>query len=315
MHACNERKIQELIEENRIAGNLRVCPIDGTGVEELKDYLLKEISWDKARTMIQTITSAGVLRTIVALQENDARVISLEEFVTNYEKETGLHIAKSHLKFLLRDCSNQGLIEYNPEALDLIILNDPEYNRLKTNIPIYVMKKNGIVSIPELRVAFDNSKFLPVIDAMYLKYKVAIENSERRIFPELLREKSVSIPKQFVDILGEISTERRLIRDQKIDLGRFIEALSELQLRCVDVSKRDGLFSWGSSACIYFGFERIGNVLDGFSIRWNYRIGGHREEVCNRLRSDFLNIIEQLYGPFLEPHTPSDKKKLNQIEI
>lgn len=37
-------------------------------------------------------------------------------------------------------------------------------NRLKTGIPIYVMKRNGIVSVKELWDEFKNSKFLPVID-------------------------------------------------------------------------------------------------------------------------------------------------------
>jgi WD40 repeat protein len=311
MAEFNEGIIEGFIKDRKIVDNLKVCPKDGKGIGELKANVLKEISWDNARIMIQTIYANGVLQTIMALQEKNVSAISLEEFATYYEKVTGLHVAKSHLKFLLSDHSNQGTIEYNPEILDLIIFNEPEYNKLKTDIPIYVMKRNGIVTVEELRKEFKDSRFLPVIDAMYLKNRIAIENFEQRIFPELLSEKPVEVPERFAEYLKGTPTDTRFLPDQKVGNERLLEALSELKLKCVNASKCSGLFSWEENALIYYNFERTGNFFDGFFVRWDYRIGGKKKQICERLNQDFLSIVERLYGPFVEAKTGNNKKKVD----
>lgn len=104
------------------------------------------------------------------------------------------------------------------------------------------------------------------------------------------------------------------MQDQKLEIGHFIEALSELKLKCINASQRDGVFSWEENAVIYYSFEKIGNVLDGFNIRCNYRMGGRKKQVCDRLESEFLNIIERLYGPFVTGLAPNNKKKLSYKE-
>jgi hypothetical protein len=306
----NERLIDDMVKSRKIVDNLKVCPKDGSGVKELKRELIKQISWDKARTMIQSTHASGVFNTILSLQEENVTAVSLSEFAARYEKITGSHIAKSHLKFLLNDYSNQGIVEYNPEVLDLIIFNEPEYNKLKSEIPIFAMKKNGIVSIEELNQEFDNSRFLPVIDAMYLKYKIAIENFGRRIFPELLNDKPIEIPQTFLDLLKNAAKETICLANQKIDVTNLLAALSDLKLQSINVSKYDGLFSWEDNAVIYYSFERIGNALDGFLIRCNYRIGGKNDKIQQRLRQEFLNLLEKLYGPFIEEQVQTDKKKV-----
>ena len=314
MGEFDEGTIEELIKKGKITDNLKVCPKDGKGVEELKASVLKEISWDNARIIVQTVNANGVLQTIMALQEKNVTTISLEQFVEHYEKITGLRISKTHLKFLLRDYSNQGIIEYNPEILDLIIFNEPEYNRLKTDIPIHVMKKNGIVTVQELSSEFKDSRFLPVIDAMYLKYRIAIENFEQRIFPELLSEKPIEISEKFADYLKETPTNTKLLLDQKIDTERLLEALSELKLRCIDASKRSGLFSWEENALIYYSFERTGNFFDKFFVRCDYRVGGKKKQICDRLNGEFVSVVERLFGPFAEATESSNKKKADSTE-
>lgn len=306
----NERLIDDMVKSRKIVDNLKVCPKDGSGVEELKRKLIKQISWANARTMVQSTHSSGVFNTILSLQEENATAVSLSEFAARYQKITGSRIAKSHLKFLLNDYSNQGIVEYNPEVLDLIIFNEPEYNKLKTEIPIFAMKKNGIVSVEELNQEFKNSRFLPVIDAMYLKYKIAIENFGRRIFPELLNEKPIVMPQPVLNLLMNAPKETKCLSNQNIDVTNLLAALSDLKLQCIEVSKYDGLFSWEDNAVIYYSFERIGNVLDGFLIRCNYRIGGKNDKIQQRLRQEFLNLLEKFYGPFIEEQVQSDKKKV-----
>ena len=310
MGEFDEGIIEKLIKKGKIVDNLKVCPKDGKGVEELKARVLNEISWDNARIIVQTVNANGVLQTIMALQEKNVTAIPLEQFVRHYEKITGLRIAKTHLKFLLSDYSNQGIIEYNPEVLDLIIFNEPEYNKLKTDIPIYVMKKQGIVTVDELRKEFKDSRFLPVIDAMYLKYRIAIENFEQRIFPELLSEEPIEISDKFTEYLKEAPTNTKFLPDQKIDAERLLEALSELNLRCINGSKFSGLFSWEENALVYYNFDRSGNFFDGFFIRCDYRVGGKKKQICDRLNQEFLSLVERLFGPSVEATKINDKKKL-----
>jgi hypothetical protein len=194
--------------------------------------------------------------------------------------------------------------------LDLIIFNEPEYNKLKTDIPIYAMKKQGIVTVDELRKEFKNSRFLPVIDAMYLKYRIAIKNFEQRIFPELLSEEPTEISDKFIEYLKEAPTNIKFLPDQKIDAERLLEALSELNLRCVNGSKFSGLFSWEENALVYYNFDRGGNFFDGFFIRCDYRVGGKKKQICDRLNQEFLNVVERLFGPSVEATKINDKKKL-----
>jgi len=309
----NEGLINGLVNDGKIIDNLKVCPKDGQGVMELKRKLLKHISWSNARTMVQSTYSHGVFQTILRLQEKNASTISLQEFAGKYKQITGSGIPKSHLKFLLNDYTNQGIVEYNSDVLDLIIFNEPEYNKLKTEIPIFVMKKNGLVSVEELCEEFKDSKFLAVIDAMYIRYKIAIDNFGHRIFPELLSETPIRIPSNLLELLKEASKATKCVADQKLNITNLIAALSELKLQCIGISKHDGLFSWEKNAVIYYSFERIGDVVEGFSICCNYRIGGKNEQIQSRLKLEFQNILEKLYGPSVEQKAEQNKKKVDSV--
>jgi hypothetical protein len=309
----NEGLVNSLVSDGKIIDNLRVCPKDGQGVTELKRELLKHISWSNARTMVQSTYSYGVFQAILRLQEKNATTIPLEEFAGTYKQITGSRIPKSHLKFLLNDYTNQGIVEYNSGVLDLIIFNEPEYNKLKTEIPIFVKKKNGMVSVEELRKEFKDSRFLAVIDAMYLKYKIAIDNFDHRIFPELLSETPTQIPANLLESLKEANKDTKCFADQRLNITNLIAALSELKLQCIGISKHDGLFSWEENAMIYYSFERVGDALEGFSICCNCRIGGKSEQIQSRLKLEFLNILEKLYGPSVEQKAEQNKKKVNLV--
>ncbi len=310
MAEFDDKPVEDLIKNGAILDNLKVSSKSGKGIEELKESLLKQISWDNAPVIVQTASGNGVLKTIIALQEQNITGISFEDFMSYYVKETALGISKAHLKLLLRDYGNQGIIEYNPEILDLVIINDPEYNQLKTDIPIFVMKKGGVVSISELVTKFKNNRFLPIIDAMYLKYRVAIENFEQRIFPELLRAKPIAISDYFSKYLKETPTDTRVLNDQQVSMERLFEALSEQKLRCISASKLSGLFSWEENAIVFYNFDRVGNFFDGFSIHCDFRIGGSKKLIVDRLKQEFVGIIERLFGPSIEAKEESDKKKV-----
>lgn len=306
----NERVIADLVKEQKVIENVKICPKDGKGIMDLKRKLLKQISWNKARTMVQSAHSDGVFQTIMSLMERNTSAISLAKFAEHYEDRRGSRIAKSHLKFLLNDYGNRGVLEYNPEVLDLIIFDEPEYNALKTEVPIYAMKKNGVVTVRELNTEFKDSKYLAVIDAMYLRYRTAIENFGRRIFPELLSENPAKLPSNFFELLKNATKETRYLQDQRLDVTNLFAALSDMKLKCECVSRSDGLFSWEENATIHYSFERIGDVLEGFSIRCNYRVAGKSKQICRRLASEFASVLEKLYGPSVKEIAQSSKKKV-----
>lgn len=304
------RKIDSLTKDGRVISNVRVSALKGSGICELKSALEKEISWPTSRIMIQNVYSDAVLRTILSLQANNATALSLNNFMKQFaESNPQLSVLKTHVRFLLESYGNQGMIEYDPKVLDLIVINDPEYNRLKSEVPIVIMQHDGIASIESLRREFEKNKYFDALDAMYLRYKIAIENYELRIFPELLKEDAIVVPGKFSEYLKPGVSETKFMPPQKISTEGLIDALSELKMRCIDASKNDGLFSWDENATIYYSFEKTGTALDGFHLKASYRIGGKNPQICGRLKKVFLTIIEQLYGPFEDIRIQDDDKK------
>jgi len=307
----DQRTIMELKEEGGIIDNFKISSKFGTGIDDLKSSVLKEISWDKARIIVQTISANAVLQTIMALQDMNIAAVTPEEFVEYYKTETNLAIGKTHLKFLLRDYSNHGIIEYNSDILDLIIFNHPEYNQLRTDVPIYVMKQDGIIRNEDLSKNFNGSRFLPVIIAMYLKYRIAIENFEQLIFPKLLSDNMRDIPEPYLSRLRLAPINTKYLPDKEIDMDVLLRALSELQLRCIRASKRSGVFSYEENATIYYKFEKGGDPFEGSHLKCNFRVGGTKRSICERLSQDFLDIVENLFGPFLKVPQNDDKKKVD----
>ena len=306
------RRINKLLNDGKIVGNLKISPAKKRGIAEFKDAILKEISWSNSKIMIQNVYSDAVLKTILSLQIKNTSSVSLYEFLHHLDEVSNhLPVSKSHVIFLLENYSNQGVIEYNHKVLDLIIINDPAYNYLKSAVPVAVMQCDGIVPISQLQQKFKDNKYFPAIDAMYLRYKIAIDNHGQRIFPELLKEEPIEVPGHFMTYLKEVPTESKLLPNQRISIEGLIGALSELKMNCIDASKKDGLFSWEENAIIYYRFENTGSAFDGFYLKVSYRIGGKNPPICERLQKMFLTIIERLYGPFQNVENVDLKKKVD----
>lgn len=315
INEVDEETIKKLVDEKQINGHLKVCPPHGRGIERLKTLMLKEVSWKDARIMIQSKYASCALETISTLQEKAVNVVSFEDFMDFYTKKLGSKVSKRHLKFLLRDLSNQGIVDFYPEISNLIIINDENYNRLRTNVPIFVEKRNGIVSFRELVDSFGYTEYLSILDAVYQNYKICIRNNDLRVFPEKLKQGQISIPKPYITLLKDIQPEEKLLHHQEIEISRLIEALSELNLSCIDASQTEGLFSWRENACIYYKFEAIGDAIRGYKVKCIYFIGGKKNTTCDRLKREFESIVESLYGPFLIDETTQVKKKVLKKNI
>lgn len=312
----DESRLKKIIEEKRIDGYYEACPPTGKGVEFLKDQLMKEISWKDARIMIQSQYVDAAIKTISALVEKDVNVIQFEDLKNHYLETLGTGVSTRHLKFLLRDLSNQGIIDYNPEVSSLVIINDEEFNKLRTNVPIFVETKNGIVSMAELERNFDHDEYLTILDSIYENYRISIKNREQRVFPEKLKTQKISVEEPYKTLFKGLGPEETLFPHQAVEISRLIEALSELNLGCIDASQTDGLFSWGELACIYYSFQTLGDAIRGFKIACTYFIGGRKEEAISRLKDEFENVIDRLYGPALDRAPDQVKKKaLRKKEI
>ena len=148
---------------------------------------MKMIPWKNAKIMIQSKYVDAALQTITSLDDKGYSVIKFSDFKKKYTDISSLTVSARHLTFLLKDLGNQGIVDYHPEVSDLIIINDKEFNQLRTNIPIFVETKNGIVSLKEIIDKFGSQQYVLILDLIYQSYKIAIKNHDLRIFPEKLK--------------------------------------------------------------------------------------------------------------------------------
>ncbi len=310
INEIDEPTVKALLDSGKIDIRLKVCPSDGTGIDELKDQLLEKIYWENTKIVIKSSFSDNLVKLINKLQEEDRKAIKFEELEKYHHSFLGYDMPAKHLKFLLRDFSNQGIIGYYPEASNLVIINDVEYNRLLTNIPIFVGGKKGIVPYNELLKEYKRHPYIPILDAVYLNYDIAIKNRDLRIFPEKLREEGIDVPKEYKKFLKDF--EEKIFPYKEIEIGRLIRAISELNLGCIDLSQKDGLFSWEENACIYYNFQIFGDAIKGMHVKCVYYIGGRDRRICDRLKNEFESIIDKFYGPFVAIPINQNKKKVTK---
>jgi len=296
----NRSLVDKLIGEKEVDAYFKVCPLDGTGIDEFKEKLLGEIAWKDARIMIQSKFTDNLINLVNALQDS-RKNISFKDLQELYKKKFEF-ISQHHLKFLLGGLNEQGIVDFIPEISDLVIINDEDYNKLRTNIPIYAEKFQGMINFYELLKQFNPKRldvmdqYIKILDAVYLNNDVAIRNFELRIFPEKLSEGNIDIPPDISRTLTHQYSKR--FRFQKCDNKRLIKALSELNLRIIKASQTEGIFSW-NVATVYYIFQQIGNAVSGRFIECTYYIGGTKEEICDRLKREFESILEKIYGSFI----------------
>ncbi|EQB64875.1 MAG: hypothetical protein AMDU3_IPLC00004G0453 [Thermoplasmatales archaeon I-plasma] len=305
----DEESIKHLLKDSQIDELVKVCPSSGDGVKELKDILVEIMPWQNARTMLQSTYVQTLTDVINELYSKNTSTSSFSEFKEYYE--TRQKISSGHLKFLLENASVQGLIEFYHEAGDIIIFNDEEYNKMRTNIPIFVENHEGIVSIDQLHNRFGQSVFVDILDTIYLKYGISYQNGNLRIFPSKLKSSSINIPKEIQTHLETpMFTEELTFGYQNTNIDKIVEALSDLKLQCIDLSQSEGLFTWERNASVYFHIELQKGAFEKDRLSITLRIGGNNKKTCERLKIEFPKILSTIYG---DPLIAEDiKKKLNK---
>ena len=296
MNVISETEIQQLLREGKIRRVIKVSPTENMGLDEFMGFLRNAVAWDNARIMIRSPLIEGITKVLVYIQEKGYPAVPYSRFKTICQEILNQKILDRHLHFLLRNYSNQGIIEYYPEIIDLIIFNDENYNKLMTNIPIYAEHHRGIVEIDELKREFKNSPYVDIIDEVYSKTKIAIKNGRLRIFPEQLATKSITTPSYIRDQLKGVTQNDLKLPVQYMEISRLIEALSEIGLQCIDATQKEGIFSWESRAFVYYSFTEAGNEISGRYVSCIFYVGGKDEKRKDRLISEFTAIVRNLFG-------------------
>jgi GTPase SAR1 family protein len=302
--------VEGLIENKKIVDCAKISPKDNIGIDDFRKRLLESIDWELARIMVQSPYIDGVSKTLSVLQDKGYPVIPFDTFKQTYQDVIGTTISARHLRFLLEDYTNQGIIEYYPKISELIILDDAPFNKMRTDVPIYADQMDGVVNINDIHKKFDNDTLLPILDEMYLQSGIAIKNEELRIFPHRLSEKALDLPEEYKKDLADKEPFEIFVAHQKIEIGRLIELLSELHLQCIRLTKQEGLFSWEKSAYVYYFAQEERRGVSGKYVKFGYFIGGNNAKIKDRLGKSFFAAVERAFGPTVDITAQESKKKL-----
>lgn len=305
--------LDSLIENGEIEDFVKMSPKDNIGFAEFEEKVLKKINWDQARIMIQSPYVAGISKTLSVLRNKNYPVVLFDVFKQTYQEVIGEKVSEGHLRFLMEDYTNQGVIEYYPDISELIILDDENFNKMRTDIPIYADHMGGIVNINDLMKKFENEIFLAILDEMYLQSEIAIKNGDLRIFPHKLPQKPLEIQAEYKTDLDNQEPLELFVDYQDIKIGRLVELFSELHLQCIGLTKNEGLFAWEKNAYVYYFIQEKRKGAFEKYIRFSFWVGGEKEKTKERLRREAINAIERLFGPTLDIKNMESKKKIKRI--
>lgn len=303
-------KIERLIENHDIVDLLKISPSKNIGLDAFEEKILRNIDWNTTKIMVQSPFIEGIGSAFSSVQQKGYSALPFETFREIYQKVVGKNISKRHLEFLLKDYTNQGVIEFYPEISDLIIFNDEEFNIMRTDLPMFVDQMKGVVDIKTLKTKFLNEEFLTILDEMYVKSGTAIKNGDLRIFPHKLPEGQSELPENYKECIADEEKNELLLTPKKIKIDRLITALSELELQCLELTKSEGLFAWEDNAFIYYFIQRERGSLKS-QLKITFIVGGNKPRMKERLKTEFTALIERLYGPILKTIIEESKKKVN----
>ena len=302
---ADPEKIKALIESGRIVDCIPIDSRSVSDVDALFEKVMKVVAWSMAKTMVESNYSEATLRTVAALYDSKAQVVTVEDVRQKVKEASGLNISETHLKFLLGNMGSQGMIEYYPDFFTKIILNDERYNELRTRIPIFVRNNNGRVKAESI-LEFKPPEYAHMIDQVFLAYKISLKDDGTRIFPAKLKNKKVDPPEELKPFWATATQTVRAYNPQRVKQELIIESLLDLKLHCLDASQTAGIFSWETNAFIYYTFSFVEDAMLGDRLNFTFYVGGTKPETCSRLTDEFISLLDQYFGP---PLGDDSKKK------
>ena len=288
-------------ESESFDGLFKICPLRQPDVERFKTDFVRGVDWSRARQAVQSASAEGILKTIAALKLRGVTVIGLDEVKSEFERVTGTTIYQYHLKFLLQNLTDLGEVEYYPSVSDRVVIDDPEFNELRTNIPVYASEKGGILRVGEVPKRFPDSNpaYIAMLDRYYVANGVAIPFADDtgRIFPIFLESRPLRISEAFSGLLESAGPSTSLrFRVADFDLSRLIHALCDMDLNCQDATSNEGLFSWGHKAAIYYHVEQSRSTLTGPVLKIDHKVASRDGDARKSLTTRFTKLLSTFYG-------------------
>ncbi len=300
LKAVTDAHLNHQVAREGFDGAFKVNPTNPDDVKRFKRELTSVLDWKRARPVIQSQSAEGVARTIAQLKREGTTIATVEEISTAFERVTGSNIYLDHLKFLLENLNDEGEVDYYPDVGNLVVLDDPSFNALRTNIPVFIGERGGLVRRDELHGAFpDAPKFVQMLAHFYQVKGIAILFSENQVlvFPTLLADREIDLSSSIADSLRDSVSDLTFESpNQDSDVDRLLLALSDLGLECIDVSQREGIFSRGSRAILYYNASHSRSALEGSKLRISLRIGGTDPEARAALESQIRRLLQAVFG-------------------
>ena len=292
--------IESKLGEDKFDGLLKVSPINIEDVQKFKDELTSLLNWSQARTALQSIYVSKLTETINKMRVEGTTITDANEIKKRFEEIAGRFIFKHHLRFLLQNLSDSGIIEFYPGIEDKVVLDDIDFNRLRSNIPVIVEEKSGIVKWEDIQREFSGQdKYIAMLDVFYTSNSISIAFNDDviRVFPARLIKRKIEIDRNLQILIssgGEPLRETFYYDD--FDLFIFLSGLKDLSLGVVDVSIDEGIFKWGSKAYLYYKVLESQGLLIKRTLEFSFKVVGTDNFSVDRLTNQFKSLLSALYG-------------------
>jgi GTPase SAR1 family protein len=292
--------IESKLKEDHFEGLLKVSPINIEEVQKFKEDLITVLDWSQARTALQSVYVSTLTETIDKMRAEKITITDADDIMKRFEELAGRPILKYHLRFLLQNLSDSGVIEFYPNIEEKVVIDDIEFNKLRSKIPVIVEENNGIVKWEDIEDDFiGQEKYIAMLDEFYTSNSISIRFNDEveRVFPARLIDRKLKIDQKLRNILssgGKPLQEK--FHYAGFDLFIFLSGLKDLSLEVVDVSRNEGIFKWGPKAYLYYNVLESSSILEGSTLEFSYKVVGTDKFAEDRLRTQFKDLLVALYG-------------------
>jgi len=259
---------QSVLDKYGFKDLIQISSKEGNNIEKIKEILIQDIDWDNVRYMVHSRYETDVLNKIEDLSSTDLKENAMSS--TDFDSQLGddIWIPKQHLKYILKNLSRQGIIEYISE-LDRIIINDPAFNELQSVIPTYIHNNDGWCKTSEI---FENLSRNNVNRTAYIRYHIStlISNLKAIIFsansfddeiiviPSLLSDGDLNCINELQDLLLVENTKTLTIDECEFPWFSFLNYISSLNLSFGKLNSSNAIFySKNKSFCFQLYLSKI----------------------------------------------------------
>lgn len=300
LKAVTDDLVSQKVSSLGMAGVFRVAPTVSSEVEEFKKQLLGQLDWKVARRALQSTSAVALTETLARMRAAEETVSDVGRVKRAFEKTTGSTIYLYHLKFLLQNLADEGHVEYYPEIGDTVVIDDPVFNKLRTEIPILAGEQGGLVDWKEMLTKFrSNATYVAMLDRYYQSNGISIPfgPGDGRLFPAFLTTRPLAPPKEATSYIGpQGKTHERMFNIANPDTTRIFQALCEASLSCLDATRNEGLFSLGKNAFLWFHWSVSHDLLEGDVFKVRFQAEGAVKEAAASLGRDFTRLLDTLFG-------------------